>query len=207
MTGVSKPELRVALFTDFICPFCYVGFVRLEALRDHYDLKVNWCFVEIHPDNPAQGRPVADLGYSDQTWKDMMGALGEMAEQEGLEFIPHRMTTNSRRALLLAEAAKADGREIFYRLCRALFVAYFSEGRNIGDPGVLDQIARESGVSQQAQQSAFRDDRYAQRLKANLTEAARLGLTGTPTFVFGERILAGAVEVDALRAAAAEAAR
>ena len=59
----AKPTLLVTVFSDFICPFCYVGHVRLNRLRDLYDLKVNCCFVEIHPETPPEGRPVNELGY------------------------------------------------------------------------------------------------------------------------------------------------
>ena len=55
MAVTDKPELLVTVFTDYICPFCYVGDVRLERLRTDYDLKINWCFLEIHPETPSTG--------------------------------------------------------------------------------------------------------------------------------------------------------
>ena len=45
----EKPVLLATVFTDYICPFCYVGDARLDRLREDYALKINWCFVEIHP--------------------------------------------------------------------------------------------------------------------------------------------------------------
>lgn len=63
MTMGTKPQVLVTVFSDYICPFCYLGFLRLERLRDRYDLKVNCCGLEIHPENPPEGQPVAALGY------------------------------------------------------------------------------------------------------------------------------------------------
>ncbi len=60
----NLPELQVTVFSDYICPFCYVGHHRLMRLKDSYDIKVNWCLLEIHPENLEQGEPVASLDYS-----------------------------------------------------------------------------------------------------------------------------------------------
>ena len=83
---MDKPVLLATVFTDYICPFCYVGDVRLERLREHFDLKINWCFLEIHPDTPASGMPVQNLGYSDQQWRQMMDNLQAMGAADGIRF-------------------------------------------------------------------------------------------------------------------------
>ena len=116
MLDTVKPELRVTVFSDYICPFCYIGHVRLARLADEYDLKVNWCMVEIHPETPAQGRPVDELGYPPEQWNTMMSELGAMAQAESIVIRPHTVTTNSHQALLLAEAAKEQGSAVFYAL-------------------------------------------------------------------------------------------
>ena len=46
---MAKPELRISVFSDYSCPFCYIGSRRLRRLGERYDLKVNWCGLEIHP--------------------------------------------------------------------------------------------------------------------------------------------------------------
>ena len=78
-TDSPKPRLSVTVFSDYICPFCYVGDARLDQLRSGYDLDVNWCFFEIHPDNPAEGKPVEELGYPPEQWQRMMANLEQMA--------------------------------------------------------------------------------------------------------------------------------
>lgn len=202
MNEPRKPILLATVFSDYICPFCYVGDARLNHLRDEYELRINWCFLEIHPDTPPQGQPVTELGYDPETWHRMMDTLDEMAQQEGLSLKEHGFTTNSHRALLLAEAAKTAGAERFYRLHQRLFEAFFVEGRNIGDEAVLRGLAQEAGMSSALCDSAWTDPRFEQRLYQNRHAAEELGVRATPTFFIGEQRLNGAVTTEQLLAAA-----
>ena len=72
---VSLPELKVTVYSDYICPFCYVGHHRLQRLRDNYNLKINWCFLEIHPETSAQGEPIDSLEYPSEQWQLMLENL------------------------------------------------------------------------------------------------------------------------------------
>jgi predicted DsbA family dithiol-disulfide isomerase len=183
----EKPVLLATVFSDYICPFCYVGDVRLDRLREHYELKVSWCFVEIHPETPAQGMSTSQLGYPQPQWERMMDNLDALAREEGIVFCPRQFTTNSRKALLLAEAAKEEGAGIFYRLHRRLFESFFTEGKNIGDEEVLRDLAGEAGVPDRTVQRAWTEDRYVQRLDLYLSAAQQLGVRATPTIFFGEQ--------------------
>ena len=200
----NKPELRVTVFSDYICPFCYIGDARLNKLRHEYNLKVNWCFLEIHPETPAEGMSVTELDYTAEQFRDLMQGYYQMAGAEGLKVSKHRYTTNSHRALLLAEAAKGDGAEVFYRLHNRLFEAYFGEEQNIGDEEVLRQLADACGIKTKTVEKAWSDPSYAQRLAQNLAAARELNVTGTPTYFFTDRALAGAVSLAQLSVAAKE---
>jgi len=198
----AKPELKVTVFSDYICPFCYIGSRRLLRLNDDYDLKINWCGLEIHPQTPAEGMPIARLGYPPEQWAQMMAALRKLAEEENIELGEHDFTTNSHKALLLSEAAKQAGREAFYALHERLFHAFFSEGKNIGDEQVLVALARECGLPDELIQSAWSDPALTQRLQQNLAAAHHAGIRATPTYLFGARTIVGAVPLEELRQAA-----
>lgn len=200
--GAAVAQLKVSVFSDYICPFCYIGSRRLLRLGDEFDLRVNWCGLEIHPDTPAEGMPVERLGYAAGQWNDMMDGLRRMAAEEHIDLPERSFTTNSHKALLLAEAAKTTGREAFYRLHEGLFRAYFTDGLNIGDPAVLRDLAAKSGLPAPLMESAWSDDRYEQRLQLNLRHAAELGVRGTPTYVFGHELVVGAVPLEQLRSTA-----
>ena len=207
MAVTEKPELLATVFTDYICPFCYVGDVRLDRLREDYDLKVNWCFLEIHPETPATGMDSSELGYSEPKWQQMMDNLARLAGEEGISFRPQTFTTNSHKALLLAEAAREDGADVFYALHRRLFEAYFTEGQNIGEQAVLEQLAGETGVSEETLSRAWSDERYAQRLDQYLAAAHELKVTATPTIFFGEhQRIDGALPLDVFKRLAREGA-
>ncbi len=187
MPGPEKPVLLATVFSDYICPFCYIGDLRLDRLREHFALKINWALVEIHPETPAEGIPVAELGYSDARWRTMMENLERLAQEEGVTLCAPRFNANSHQALLLAEAAKHAGAEVFYRLHRRLFEAYFVDGLNIGDTTLLRQLAGDCDVPAGIVEQAWSDPRYVRSLEQNLALAGRHAVSATPTVFFSER--------------------
>ena len=201
---MNVAELRVTVFSDYICPFCYVGHHRLMRLRDDYDLKINWCFVEIHPETSAEGEPVASLDYPSEQWFQLMKNLESVAREEGIPIADHTFTTNSRDALLLAEVAKESGREKFYDLHEKLFTAFFVDHENIGDREILRKIADRSGIHADAVESAWQEERYQHRIVSNYQLARQLDIQAVPSFIFGERKLTGVVSEDVMRSAARE---
>ncbi len=200
----TKPSLKVTVFSDYICPFCYVGDARLDAIRDEFDLEVEWNGFEIHPDNPEEGKPVSELGYDPQRWAQMMESLYAMAKEEGLPLAERTFTTNSHKALLLAEAVKALDPEIFQRLHKRLFDAYFRQARNIGDEKVLRDIADECGIPEDVVEQAWTNPELEQVLKAQNVRCAQLGIQGVPAYIIGRYLVPGAVPVEVLRQAARE---
>jgi len=191
--STGKPLLKVTVFSDYICPFCYIGELRLKHLREHYDLRVNWCAIEIHPETDPEGEPVTVLGYDSDRWLSMMASLNEMAAEEGVTLKEHNFTTNSRSALLLAEAAKRLGRDVFYPVHQSLFEAFFVEGLNIGDRGILKNLALEAGMSDSQILSAWDEKTSSEMLQQYRKAALELGVQATPTFFIGEQRLDGAV--------------
>ena len=135
----AKPSLKVTVFSDYICPFCYVGDARLDKLRDGYELDVEWCFFEIHPDNPAEGKPVEELGYPPEQWQRMMANLEQMARDDQSSARDQRtFTTNSHSALLLAEATQRPGAGSLRQACTSdCSRPTFAQSLNIGDRDVL----------------------------------------------------------------------
>lgn len=201
---VNLPELKVTVFSDYICPFCYVGHHRLMRLRDQYDLKINWRFIEIHPETSADGEPVSSLEYPSQQWNQLMQNLEAVAREEGIAMAEHTFTTNSKDALLLSEAAKEQGREKFYDLHEKLFTAFFVASRNIGDRNILRELAIDSGIDTDTIESAWQDNKYQQRILSNYHAARQHEIQAVPSFIFGERKLTGVVSEDVMRSAASE---
>lgn len=201
---MNLPELKLSVFSDYICPFCYVGHHRLMRLRDSYDLKINWCFIEIHPETSPEGEPVASLEYPSEQWNLLMQNLEAVAREEGIAMAEHTFTTNSKDALLLSEAAKEQGREKFYDLHENLFAAFFVDSRNIGDRNILRELAADSGIDNEVAESAWQDRKYQQRIVSNYDAARQHEIQAVPSFIFGERKLTGVVTEDVMRSAASD---
>ncbi|MDH5388053.1 MAG: DsbA family protein [Gammaproteobacteria bacterium] len=198
------PEIQITVFSDYICPFCYVGHHRLMRLKDEYDLKINWCFLEIHPENSAKGDPVTDLDYSSDFWDELMRNLKQVAKEENIPLAEHTFTTNSKDSLLLSEASKQLGREIFYLLHEKIFTAFFVDKKNIGDRNILRDIAKDCGIDNNVIDAAWSEPGYQQQLLENFNHARKHKIKSVPSFVFGERILTGVVDEAIMRKAAAE---
>lgn len=196
------PELKITVFSDYICPFCYLGHHRLQRLRDSYDLKINWCFLEIHPETSASGEPLDSLNYPSEQWQKMMDNLERIAKQENIALANRTFTTNSKDAILLSEAAKQCGRDIFYTLHENLFRAYFVDEKNIGDRDMLMTIAESSGVKEVAINNAWSEKKYQKRLLENYNTARKYDIQSVPAFVFGEKVLTGVVTEATMREAA-----
>lgn len=200
----TLPELKVTVYSDYICPFCYVGHHRLRRLRDTYDLKINWCFLEIHPETSAEGEPIDSLDYPSEQWQLMLANLERVAKEENIPLSSLSFITNSRDALLLSEAAKQCGSSVFYKLHETLFNAYFVDGKNIGDRAILQDLAKSCGVDEQTINSAWADIKLQQRLLDNFNSARKHGIQSVPSFIFGSRVLTGVVSESSFRQAADE---
>ena len=177
-----------------------MGERRLARLNEEFDVRVERRFLEIHPETPAEGRPISELGYPPDQWARMMENVERMGKADGIVFSERTFTTNSHKALLLAEAAKEEGSVVFETFNEGLFRAYFTEGRNIGDPRVLRDVADAAGVPSGRIGQAWSDAAYEERLARDHAAAAGVGITAIPTFIVdGRWIIEGAVPVEMLR--------
>ena len=206
----ARPVLPVAVYSDYTCPWCYIGSARLDRLKeelgDRVQLDVEWKPFEIHPEVPRGGMPVEALPYPRAQWEAMMANLRRHAEAEGLEMSNRPFVSNTHRALAASAYVQAEEPERFEAFHDALFRGYFGEGRDLGDPTVVHEIATASGVDAERMEAALDAGRYEDALRETAATARRLGISGTPTFVFGERHgAAGAQPVEELRRVAERA--
>jgi len=208
--GISAPDepgtrvVPVSVYSDYTCPWCFVGLRRLERLREELpqgvELDVEWKPFEIHPEVPLQGMPVEDLGYPEERWEVMQAHLRHQAAAEGIEVGNRPKVSNTHQALAASVYAQEEEPERFASFHRRLFRAYFSEGRDLGDEGVILDVAEDAGLDVGALREALEDRRYDAALEEASRDARRRGITGTPTYVFGSRHGAvGAQPVERLR--------
>lgn len=191
--------LKVTMYSDFICPFCYIGFEVFRKLKPEFDLELDWRGFQIHPEWPAEGMPAAQWrnGMNPETRRAIWERIKAMAVAAGFEMKAPETLTNSRLALEAAEFAKEAGAGEAFE--QRVYRAYFYEGRNIGSQSVLAELASEVGLAADDLNAAIESQRYSQRLEHNAAIAHRAGVSGVPTFFIGEYPLVGAQSEDVMR--------
>jgi predicted DsbA family dithiol-disulfide isomerase len=197
---------RIDIFSDTICPWCYLGKRRFEAAlaaRPQYEPRVVWRPFELNPDLPLEGidragylasRPGDQkrLGDSQSSLVAVGEAVGIVFRFDLIERIP-----NTRRSHLLIALAARRGRQpqVKERLMRA----YFEEGCDIGDLEELVRLGVEAGLEEHESRNAIVLRAGQDGVVAAERHAAALGITGVPTFIFdGQYTISGALEPDAL---------
>jgi predicted DsbA family dithiol-disulfide isomerase len=190
--------LKITMFSDFVCPFCYIGFEILRGLRGEFDFQLEWRGFQIDPEWPAEGIPVERFRAGDaEARRAVWERIKALADTIGLAIRPPAVLTNSRVALIAAEFAHEAGKGEEFE--ERIYRAYFQEGANIGDPAVIAKLAEEVGIERVKLSEALQSPRYELRLKNNALVAHQRGVDGVPTFFINGFPLVGAQSSDAMR--------
>ncbi len=171
--------------------------MRIDELRKAYDFEVKWLAFPLHPEIPEEGLALADLFKGVQVdIKKVQARLKEAAADLGIPLGERTRTYNTRRAQELAKWAEAQGAgESFHR---AVFKAYFVEGRDIGAVDELIKIVDDLGLSGEAARKALSSGTYKDAVNTEWARAREMGITAVPTFVMGSGRITGAQPYDVL---------
>ena len=193
------PKVRVDIWADIACPWCYVGKRHLEQALDRFPhrdgVEIVWRSFEQEPMAPrirdASDSYVEQLARSYRTQlpqaQAMIDRMVETAAKDGLELRFDRIqpgnTFDAHRLLHLAhERGVQDA--VKERMLRA----YMTEGQAIGDPEVLLVLAREAGLDEREARELLDGDRYAAEVRTDEALARQLGISGVPFFVLDGRL-------------------
>jgi predicted DsbA family dithiol-disulfide isomerase len=161
--------------------------VRVEQLQREYDVVVEWRAFLLDPTTPPEGKPYP---YPPEVRAQRSGPIRAMAAEVGLTIADRDFVANSQLALQAAEYARDQG--LFEPFHRAVFDAYFAEGRDIGKLDELRAIARTVGLDEAGLVAALEEQRYAERVLEDVTLASQIGITAVPAFIIGNRAIMGA---------------
>jgi predicted DsbA family dithiol-disulfide isomerase len=204
-----KTEMTVEVWSDVVCPWCYIGKRRLEAALDLFEhrdrVNVAWRSFELDPNAPrAPDQTVREMlaakyGVSLAQADAMQERVAHMAAQEGLHYrLDLTKRTNTFDAHRLIHFASTQGKQGAMK--ERLMRAYFMEGAAPGDPETLLSLAVEVGLDADAARGVIAGNTHAGDVRADEERAVRLGIRGVPFFLAeGKYGASGAQPAEVLR--------
>lgn len=190
MTDAFVSPIKVDIWSDVQCPWCYIGKRKFEAGAAAFDgdVEVEYHSFELAPDTPVDfdGTPVDYLsqrkGMPAEQVALMLANVTGIASSVGLDYdYDHVHQTNTIKAHELLHYAKAQGRQLDMK--ERLLKAYFVDGRHVGRTEDLADLAAEIGLDRDEVVGVLTDETYLADVKADVAQAVAYGIQGVPFFV------------------------
>ncbi len=202
----TTTPITADIFHDLTCPWCRIGVAQLRRAIDGWDgppVELHWHPFLLDPDAPSEGRPFREAltAKMGQDPAPMLDRVTEAGTAAGVEFAWDRVERlpSSVAAHVLYAILPPDRRS---GLIDRLHAAYFSEGRDIGDPETLVTIATEYGMDPELTRRALAEEPIHDAIRAEARQAAELGISGVPLVILDNRIaVSGAQPAEQFRAA------
>jgi predicted DsbA family dithiol-disulfide isomerase len=199
--------MRIDVWSDIACPWCYIGKRRLDAALAGFEhpIELTWHSYELDPNAPAASEGdhasllASKYGRTRAQAEQMLDDMTATAAKDGLDYNFHiaksANTFDAHRVLHLA-AERGLQREMAERV----FAANFTDGELLSDHETLIRLAVEVGLDRQETADVLANDSYALAVRADEEQARRLGIAGVPFFVFaGKYGVSGAQSAEVLR--------
>lgn len=199
--------MKIEIWSDIMCPFCYIGKRLLESALAKFPndkFEIEWKSFQLDPSiTPQPGKDVYTFlaehkGITLEQSKEMHKAVTERAKSVGLDYnFDKTIISNSLTAHRIIQLAKSKGlgdeiEEIFFR-------AYFTEGRDLGNVSTLIELGTQCELeSNEVEDVVENETLYLSDVKADIAEAQEIGVRGVPFFVFDRKYaVSGAQPVEA----------
>ena len=210
ITTKKENTMKVEIWSDILCPFCYIGKRNFETALSQFANKgfveVEWRSFQLDPTIPEVPKYQDDMymfvadrkGFSYEQSKKMHQDLVQYAKSVGLEYnFDKAVVTNSLKSHRLIQFAKTKG--LGEKAEERLFFAYFTQGKNLADGAVLVEIGWDIGLTEADVNEALTHSTYQDKAEQDARDAQNLGARGVPFFVFNRRYaISGAQPPDQL---------
>lgn len=208
-----EKKAHVTYWSDFSCPFCYIGDARLKrvAKEEGIELDTEMKAFRLDPNAPAHAetdtvvRFAAKYGLSMDEARDRVGMISSLGKSEGIDFrYAETRFTATMDAHRLAKFAvtKGKGAEVI----DGLFDAYFTKNLELADRRVLDDVARKAGLDVPEVNRMLDSDRFREDVLEDEREAHSMGIFAVPYFLIGRAPVSGAAPDSVFRNALRNAA-
>jgi len=194
MSSVNK--MQIEIWSDVMCPFCYIGKRKFEAARKQFaegdKVEIVWKSFQLQPDmktDPSKNtlqHLAESKGWTMDYTKQTVTHVVNMAKQVGLTYdFDKAVVANSFDAHRLSHYAKQQGKGD--EMEEQLFKAYFTDGKNTADHEVLTLLAIEIGLKETEVKEVLTGTRFADDVRHDIYEASQIGVNGVPFFIFNRK--------------------
>jgi predicted DsbA family dithiol-disulfide isomerase len=189
--------MKIEVWSDYVCPFCYIGKRRLEQALEQFpqkdEIEVDFKSFELDPNSPLyNGKSIHEVlatkyGMTIEQAKQANKNVGEQAASVGLTYNFDEMKpTNTFDAHRLSKYAESVGKEKL--VTEKLLFSYFTESKNIGDVDTLADIAADCGLNREEALAIIKDKTaYANDVRIDESLAQQYGVTGVPFFIINQK--------------------
>lgn len=207
----GRKPMKIEVWSDYVCPFCYIGKRRLEEALQKTGLsestEVVFKAFQLDPTTPEDAKEHVAIGLakkygmSQQEAEGMLQNVKAQAQTVGLDYNVDAMKeANTLKAHQLAKYAEQQGKAA--STSERLLHGYFEKGEAIGDPDVLMTIAKELELDLEEVERVFKEQMYVEEVHADIAEAGKIGVRGVPFFVLNRKYaISGAQPVEAFEEA------
>ncbi|MFB6127211.1 MAG: DsbA family protein [Halolamina sp.] len=195
----SAADESIVVFSDYVCPFCYLGRESLSQFQADRDepIETEWHPFDLRGQKRDEDGSIdhdVDDGKDEAYFEQVRENIARLEEEYGVavEFdeVPDIDSWNAQQAALYVREERPEQFEAFDD---AVFVAYWDDHRDIGDPDVLADVAADVGLDADEVRAAVDSETWTARLEQAFEDATRYGVTGVPTFAYGDHAARGAV--------------
>ena len=190
--------MKVEIWSDIMCPFCYIGKRNFEAALKEFDAKneieIEWKSFQLDPTIPKSFEKKVSTyeylaerkGMPVERSKEMHDNIVETARKVGLTYnFDKSVVANSFDAHKLIQLAKTKG--LGDAAEESLFKAYFSNGQDMSDHSTLIRLGKEIGLNEEEITAALVSEEFEAKVNFDVSEGSQLGVTGVPFFVFDRK--------------------
>ncbi|GAA4176904.1 MULTISPECIES: DsbA family oxidoreductase [Sphingobacterium] len=189
--------MKIEIWSDIICPFCYIGLTKLESalqeVEQDVQAEITWKSYQLNPEFPedAPGMPTYDYlvrtkGMSMDDVVAMTAQLSAQGKELGIALnFDKAIVVNTKKAHRLLHFAQTHQKGT--ALKKSLFKAHFTDGLDVNDNATLVELAKQVGLPVEAVQELLASDNYAYDVSQDIQEGVNLGLRGVPFFVFDRK--------------------
>ena len=175
--------LKLTIYSDYVCPWCYVGQGAVQKLSQNYPLDVTWMPFYLRPDTPPEGMELP--AHVKAHMKGMQTHLVQMANAAGLRMIFPDRIPNTRLAHEATEYARQKGKANEFH--QTVFDCYYGQGEDISRWEVLQQAAKEVGLDADEMREQVEQGKFTVLVSEQVRQSAELGIDGVPTYILNDR--------------------